>query len=97
MKKNKKYSSEHYTFEKLGEKIDLKFITNRICVHKYLSNCTTNPQPPGFADFLRGTITLYNLSQQYNYNLYVDNSHIIFKYLKHNVNIINGEFLCDTI
>ena len=95
--KNKEYRSEYYTLEKLDEKIDLKLRTNRICVHKYLSNCTTNPQPPGFADFLRGTITLYNLSQQYNYNLYLDNSHIIFKYLKPNVNIINEEFLCDTV
>jgi len=79
------------------EKKDLSLRTNRICVHKYLSKCTTNPQPPGFADFLRGTITLYNLSKQYNYTLYLDNSHIIFKYLKPNVHIINEDVLCDTV
>jgi hypothetical protein len=28
------------------------------CIHNYLTKCSTNPQPPGFADFLRGTIAL---------------------------------------
>ena len=52
------------------------------CTHKYLTICLTNPQPPGFADFLRGTITLFKYCEIYNYKLYLDNSHPIFNYLK---------------
>jgi hypothetical protein len=52
-------------------------------IHRYLIHCETNPQPPGFADFLRGTITLYLLSKKYNYNFYIDyNSHPVFKNFK---------------
>jgi len=32
------------------------------CIHKYLTKCNTNPQPPGIADFLRGTQTLFLLT-----------------------------------
>ncbi len=59
----------------------------KICVHKYLTHCTSNPQPPGFADFLRGTIALYIFSKKYNYQLLIDGSHPLFKYLKPNKNI----------
>jgi hypothetical protein len=52
------------------------------CVHNYLTTCQTNPQPPGLADFLRGTIALYNLSKQYGYTLKINRTHPIFRYLK---------------
>ena len=67
-----------------------------ICFHKYLTHCITNPQPPGFADFLRGTITLYNLSKKYNYDLIIDSEHKVFSYLKKNKYIEKSE-LFDTI
>jgi rRNA-processing protein FCF1 len=60
------------------------------CIHKYLTKCTSNAQPPGFADFLRGTIVLYYLSKEYGYNLYIDGEHPLYKYLKPNKNIINS-------
>ena len=62
--------------------------SNPKCVHKYLTKCLTNPQPPGFADFLRGTIALYNFSKKYDYQLFVDGSHPVFTFLKSNKNII---------
>ena len=59
-----------------------------VCVHKYLTKCITNPQPPGFADFLRGTIALYIFAKKYHYTLSIDRSHPVFKYLKgENTNI----------
>ena len=61
------------------------------CIHKYLTKCTNNPQPPGFADFLRGTIALYNMSKEYGYKLYIDGEHPIYKYLKQNKNIIKSD------
>jgi len=60
----------------------------KICVHKYLTKCTSNPQPPGFADFLRGTIALYIFSKKYDYQLFIDGSHPVFNFLKSNKNII---------
>ena len=59
----------------------------KVCVHKYLTHCLTNPQPPGFADFLRGTIALYIFSKKYNYQLLLDGSHPVFTCLKPNNNI----------
>lgn len=51
-------------------------------IHRYLTKTYTNPQPPGFADFLRGTIALYQLSIIHNYKLKIDiQSHPIFKFL----------------
>jgi len=51
-------------------------------VHRYLMKTLTNPQPPGFADFLRGTLALYQFAKQYAYNFKVDiNSHPIFTML----------------
>lgn len=57
-----------------------------VCVHKYLTKCITNPQPPGFADFLRGTIALYIFAKKYDYTLSIDRSHPLFHYLKDNEN-----------
>jgi hypothetical protein len=62
---------------------------SKICVHKYLTHCLTNPQPPGFADFLRGTIALYIFSKKYNYQLFLDGTHPVFTCLKPNNNIIS--------
>lgn len=58
------------------------------CIHKYLTKCSTNPQPPGIADFIRGTKTLYILSKKFNYKLLIDyNIHPLFKYFKYDENI----------
>lgn len=54
------------------------------CVHKYLTKCKTNPQPPGFGDFLRGTVALYDMSRMYSFEMYLDSQHPIFQYLKPN-------------
>jgi hypothetical protein len=54
----------------------------KICTHIYLTKCKGNVQPPGFADYLRGTIALYLLSKEYGYKLLLDNSHPIFKYIE---------------
>lgn len=60
-------------------------MTQNICIHRYLTKCKTNPQPPGFADFIRGTMTLFLLSKRYNYKLLLDyNSHPFFKNLEFN-------------
>ena len=62
---------------------------DKLCIHKYLTKCLTNPQPPGFADFLRGTISFYNFSKKYSYKLFLDCSeHTLFHFLKNNKNII---------
>ena len=61
------------------------------CIHKYLTKCISNPQPPGLADFLRGTIALYNMSKEHGYKLYIDGEHPIYKYLKQNKNIIKSD------
>jgi hypothetical protein len=61
----------------------------KYCIHRYLTKCYTNPQPPGFADFLRGTIALYNFSRQYGYKLLIDGEHPLFKFLNRNKNIIH--------
>jgi rRNA-processing protein FCF1 len=58
------------------------------CIHKYLTKCTNSQQPPGLADFLRGTIALYKMSKEYGYKLYIDGEHPIYKYFKQNKNII---------
>jgi len=56
---------------------------NPIVIHSYLSTLKTIPKSPGFADFLRGSITLYQYSKKYDYILYFDKDiHPIFKYLK---------------
>jgi len=56
---------------------------NPIVIHSYLPILKTIPCPPGFADFLRGSITLYQYSKKYDYTLYFDKDiHPIFKHLK---------------
>ena len=94
---NPNYKIKYYDDEICKNDVLVAYINEQKCVHKYLSACVSNPQPPGFADFLRGTITLYNLSKTYNYKLFIDNNHFIFNYLKPNPKIINTEELNDTI
>jgi hypothetical protein len=94
---NPNYKIKYYDDEICKNDVLVAYIKEQKCVHKYLSACVSNPQPPGFADFLRGTITLYNLSKTYNYKLFIDNNHFIFNYLKPNPKIINTEELTDTI
>jgi hypothetical protein len=54
---------------------------NKICIHNYLKTCETVITPPGFLDFLRGTIALFKYSKKYNYKLYINKAiHPIFKY-----------------
>ena len=51
-------------------------------IHRYLQKLKTNPNPPGLADFLRGTITLFQYSNKYGYTLKLDtSSHPLFKVL----------------
>jgi hypothetical protein len=69
------------------------------CVHKYLTKCKTNPQPPGFADFLRGTITLFKYCKYYDFKLMIDNSHPIFEFLEPNENFVtdSNTITCELI
>jgi hypothetical protein len=67
----------------------------KVCIHKYLTKCKLVIQPPGFADYLRGTVALFNLSQKYGYTLLLDNEHPIFKYFENNNKIISSKFLLD--
>lgn len=55
-------------------------------IHTYLQKTSVNGkiggQPPGFADYLRGSMALYQYSKKYNYKLKFDiKCHPIFKYL----------------
>jgi hypothetical protein len=61
-----------------------------LCVHKYLTVCKTNPQPPGIADFLRGTVALFYYSKQYNYEFYIDGTHPLFSFLQPNNKIVKA-------
>jgi hypothetical protein len=66
----------------------------KICIHYYLKYCNTNPQPPGLADFIRGTISLFLYCKKYNYKLYINyDIHPIFKYF----NFDNNIYIKDTL
>jgi hypothetical protein len=61
------------------------------CIHSYLTKCKDNKLPPGFGDFLRGTIALYNYSKEYNYKLFINSlSHPLFKFLNDNPHFIKN-------
>lgn len=83
-----KYFDQKYIqlFKNKQEKYDI----SKICIHKYLVECKTNNCPPGLADFLRGTITLYNYAKMYKYEFYLEDNHPIYRYLSSNKNIIGG-------
>jgi len=87
---NPNYSIKYYDDFTSKNDILVAYYEEKICIHKYLTKCNTNPQSPGLADFLRGTISLFNLSKTYNYKLLIDGNHEIFKYLKSNNTIITN-------
>ena len=65
---------------------------NPIVIHSYLPKLKTIPQPPGLADFLRGSIALYQYSKKYGFKLYFDKDiHPIFNYLKPSPYFISDE------
>lgn len=80
------YKIKYYDDFTAPNNILVAYIEEKQCIHKYLNICKTNLQPPGLADFLRGTIALYNLSNVYGYKLFIDCNHDIFKFLKSNNN-----------
>ena len=61
-----------------------------LCIHNYLTQSSVNKQPPGFADFLRGTIALYKYSKEYNYRLLLNRCHPLFEYLDESKYLIHG-------
>jgi hypothetical protein len=69
---------------------------SRICIHKYLKICRTNPQPPGMGDYIRGTITLFYFCKQYNYELFLDADHEIFHFLRSHPRFLRGHPLTNT-
>jgi hypothetical protein len=69
---------------------------NKICIHKYLSKCKTNAQPPGLGDFIRGSIALFNYSKKYNFDFYFDDSHPLFNNLSKNNKIIKNDIFDET-
>jgi len=79
---NKDYKIIYYDDYTAKNDILVAYIKPK-CIHKYLNKCKTNKQSPGFADFLRGTIALYEYSKKYDYNFYIDkSSHPIFNYFE---------------
>jgi hypothetical protein len=85
---NPKYKIRYFKDEIVENDVLMAYIDEeKQCVHKYLTHCSTNPQPPGFADFLRGTIALYYFSKKYDYTLLIDRSHPVFKYFKQHKHI----------
>jgi len=97
MKKMKYRGIEKYVSEKhlrllniSQAECNIKNSCSKICVHKYLTQCKTNCCPPGLADFLRGTIALYINAKQYGYEIYLEDSHPIYRYLLSSRYIIGG-------
>lgn len=87
---NPNYKIKYYNDYICNNDVLVAYIEEKTCTHTYLTTCKTNPQPPGFADYLRGTIALFNLSQKYGYKLLLDNTHPLFKFLKENENIVSN-------
>jgi hypothetical protein len=72
---------------KCNASFELPKLSNLTVVHTYRQNCTTIQQSPGFGDFLRGTITLYELSIKYGFKLNLDFSfHSLYDLLKQHYN-----------
>jgi hypothetical protein len=60
---NPNYKIKYYDDYVSNNDVLVAYIEKKQCIHKYLNICKTNPQPPGFGDFLRGSIALYNFSK----------------------------------
>jgi hypothetical protein len=86
---NPNYIIKYFDDSDAANDVLVAYVPGR-CIHKYLTKCATNPQPPGLADFLRGTIALYNFSVMYGYELLVDGEHPLFMFLKQNKRIIRS-------
>ena len=68
-------------------KINDNNIMQKYILSKYLQVCKTNPQPPGLADYLRGSLILLSLTLNNNYKFVVDHDcHPFFKCLERNDN-----------
>jgi hypothetical protein len=88
---NPNYIIQYYHDSVSKNNILVAYLEKKICIHKYLQICKTNPNPPGLADYLRGTIALYYFSKKYGYKLLIDNDHPLFKFIKPNKNIISSD------
>lgn len=69
------------------------------CIHKYLTKSYIEQKmTPGLGDFLRGTVSLFKLSEIYNYDVFIDKkSHIFFSFFEDDENYINDGFINDVI
>jgi hypothetical protein len=68
------------------------------CVHVYLRKTKTVAQNMGFADFIRGTIYLKQLSDRLKFDFYIEkDSHDIFKFLEPNEKIISTNYQKDNV
>jgi hypothetical protein len=94
---NPNYTIKFFDDEYSKNDVLVAYIEEKKCFHKYLTKCNTNPQPPGFADFLRGTIALFQHAEANNYKLYIDCDHPIFSYIHQNKNIVSNKVKKDTI
>ena len=64
--------------------------TDLKCFHKYLTVCKTDYLSPGFGDWLRGTVALWELCKKYDFELCIDKDiHPIFSYLEENASLIS--------
>jgi len=60
-----------------------------VCIHKYLTVCKTDYLSPGFGDWLRGTVTLWNYCKKYGFELCIDKDiHPIFSHFAENPSLI---------
>lgn len=58
-------------------------MTKPLIVHTYRTSCQSVAQPPGFGDFLRGTVALFQLSRQLGFELKIDFSqHPLSRYIE---------------
>jgi hypothetical protein len=80
MEINPNYTIKFYNDECAEKDVLVAYIPK--CIHSYLQVCSTNPQPPGIADFIRGTICLFQECQKYNYTFLLNNSHPIYKFIQ---------------
>jgi hypothetical protein len=85
---NPNYTIRYFDDYTAENDVLVAYVEEKRCIHKYLRESSTNDQPPGFADFLRGTIALYIFSKKYGYSLYIDGDHPLFNCLKPNKNIV---------
>lgn len=64
----------------------------KICVQHFVTSMSNGGKPPGFADFLRGTIALYKLCKEYQTTLRIHDAHPIFYWLQPNEHLIKDSY-----